>query len=102
MSAARKRSDNREMAELITSAIEAIKDSETARVRAFVRVERVMRRKSLAPTDNQKALYNFIKRQGFVIREWTLGMHFGMLGGLMARGLVIQTTQNGREGVKAI
>lgn len=88
------------LAEAIVSALTAIEKLPKG-ARMFVKEERVRRRKSLDPTPFQQDLYNWIKRRGFVAWELTLGMHYGMLGGLMARGLVEVTLVNGVKGVIA-
>jgi hypothetical protein len=93
----RRKSPNRQMAEL---AMAAIADMEFKTV--FVKVERIMRRKSMEPTDNQMKLYRFIKKRGFCPIEWTLGMNWQMLGGLKARGRVKDTVKDGKEGVIAV
>lgn len=92
-----KKSQNTQMAELVHAALESI---EEANLRgAFVTVDRIKRRKNFGPTDFQMKLLRFIKNRGWVPREWTLGMHWGMLGGLMARGIVVPETRDGKEGV---
>lgn len=88
------------LAELIVTSLAAIEKLPKSS-HMFVKVDRVRRRKSMDPTEHQSDLYNWIKRRGFVKWELTLGMHWGMLGGLMARGLVIETTQDGEKGIVA-
>ena len=97
----RRYSREREMAEYITEAIRKTAEFEERHPTMFVRAKRIMRRKSLHPTDHQARLLRWIKRQGFVPRELTLGMHFGMLGGLMARGLVVEVVERGKKGIRA-
>jgi hypothetical protein len=96
-----RRSREREMAELIARAIEQTAAFEERHQTMFVQAKRIMRRKSLQPTDHQEQLLRWIKRQGFVPREIALGMHFGMLGGLMARGLVVEVIEKGVRGVRS-
>ena len=72
-----------------------------AKSRMFVKVERVRRRRSMDPTPFQQDLYNWIRKRGFVEWSLTLGMHWGMLGGLMARGLVVEDHRNGVRGIVA-
>lgn len=96
--AKRRPSRERELAEMIASALEQI---EGKRESIFVKTSRIMRRKSLNPTEHQEQLYRWIRRRGFVRRDLTLGMHWGMLGGLMARGLVYEAREHGEVGIRA-
>ena len=93
----RQKSPNTVMAELVHAAIESIAEANLRG--AFVTTERIKRRKNFGPTEFQMKLYTFIKRRGWIPREWTLGMHWGMLGGLMARGKVVPEIRDGKEGV---
>lgn len=97
----KKYSRAREMAEYITDAIRKTAEFEEKHPTMFVQARRIMRRKTLHPTEHQSRLLRWIKRQGFVPRELTLGMHFGMLGGLMARGLVVEVEERGKKGIRA-
>ncbi len=92
-----KKSQNTQMAEMVHAALESIAEANLRG--AFVTTERIKRRKRFGPTDFQMKLLSFIRKRGWVPREWTLGMHWGMLGGLMARGIVVTEIRDGKEGV---
>lgn len=97
----RNRNRNRELAEKIQKAIGEI-ELMNGKAHNFVKVATIMRRKTYDPTEHQAELLRWIKNRGFVEDEITLGMHFGKLGGLMARGLVTRTKKDGVEGVVAV
>lgn len=98
------RSNGREAAFAEAVAL-ALRDLQTmplnGKSRMFVKEARIRRRRSLDPTPFQTDLYNWIRKSGFVPWHLTLGMHFGMLGGLLCRGLVEQVTVNGVKGIVA-
>lgn len=96
----RAKSRAREQAETVSAALQQI--AELGSKTMFVKVERVMRKASrLDPTQFQEGLYNYIRKRGFVPWPQTLGMHWGMLGGLMCRRLVVETTRDGVTGIEA-
>jgi hypothetical protein len=65
----------------------------------FVRLDTV-RSRSLEPTDSMQKTFRYIKEKGFVSFELSFGLHRGILGGLLARGILVETTQNGVRGYK--
>lgn len=99
---ARKETHERRMADFIVEAIRRTEEWEEKHRTMFVQAKRIMRRKSFGPTEHQGKLLRWIRKQGFVPRELTLGMHFGMLGGLMAKGYVIEVVERGKRGVRAV
>lgn len=95
-----KRDKHESIEEYITRAIEAV--SELERRTIFVKVDRIKhRRNRFKPTPNQARLLGWIRRRGFIPNELCEGMNFMTLGLLKAKRLVMETTQDGHEGIKA-
>lgn len=56
----------------------------------------------LRPSQFQSDLLKWIRKEGFVPRQVTLAMNFTMLGGLICKGLVEETTERGVPGIRAV
>lgn len=97
----RDRSRNETWNQLVLKAVDEISHM-NGQARGFVKVATIKRRKSLDATEKQTDLYRWIQDRGFVPFEITLGMHFGQLGGLKARRLVVDVVENGTPGVRAV
>jgi hypothetical protein len=92
--AGERKSKEQMIAELIHRARETIGEGGV-----FVKPDRVIRKQDhLDPTEHQAPLLKWITRRGFVPFEETLGMHWGILGGLFSRGLVEWRTDYQRGG----
>jgi hypothetical protein len=97
--ARRKRGERKQKAQVIAELIELAKQA-IGEGSVFVKPDRAIRKRdNLDPTEHQEPLLRWVEQRGFVPFEETLGMHWGMLGGLFSRGLVEWVTRGGVYGL---